>query len=192
MPDEKRCTKCGETKPLTGFYRKDPKRLSAWCKPCQNAYRADWYTKHQRRRPIIPEGQKRCPACTLTLPVDAFDPNAARRDGRQVYCRACWPKYMKGYRKTETSRQSEHGKKSRHRKTPEGRKKFHARIFTMYAIRFGYLVRKPCEACGSPDTKAHHTQYDKPLDGIRWLCDAHHLEAHGGRWDSPGVTPTHD
>lgn len=32
---------------------------------------------------------KTCPRCRNPLPLEAFDPNKARRDGRQVHCRKC-------------------------------------------------------------------------------------------------------
>lgn len=43
----------------------------------------------------------------------------------------------------------------------------------------GRLVRKPCEACGSEKSQAHHDDYSKPLD-VRWFCFKHHREiGHG-------------
>ena len=49
------------------------------------------------------------------------------------------------------------------------------------AIRRRELVRQPCEVCGAADTEGHHDDYSKPLT-VRWLCKAHHLEAHHGRF----------
>jgi hypothetical protein len=47
------------------------------------------------------------------------------------------------------------------------------------AVRYGKLIRKPCEVCGATKRiHAHHDDYDRPLD-VRWLCASHHLEAHG-------------
>lgn len=38
-PSSKRCSKCGETKPLSGFHAKatNPDGLQRWCKDCRNA-----------------------------------------------------------------------------------------------------------------------------------------------------------
>lgn len=48
----KRCSKCGETKPLDQFSRdkrtKDGRRSN--CKGCQRAYYAGWYADNQARR----------------------------------------------------------------------------------------------------------------------------------------------
>lgn len=40
-PDEKRCTRCGDIKPRTGFYRRASSRdgLYSQCKPCHNAHK---------------------------------------------------------------------------------------------------------------------------------------------------------
>ena len=45
------------------------------------------------------------------------------------------------------------------------------------AIGSGRLVKKPCERCGSENSRAHHEDYDKPLDVV-WLCPACHLARH--------------
>ena len=46
-----------------------------------------------------------------------------------------------------------------------------------YALRSGKIVRQPCEVCGCEEVEGHHEDYSKPLE-VRWLCKAHHLEAH--------------
>ncbi len=54
-----------------------------------------------------------------------------------------------------------------------------ARVAVGNALRDGRLVRKPCEACGSEKSQAHHDDYSKPLD-VRWFCFKHHREiGHG-------------
>lgn len=45
------------------------------------------------------------------------------------------------------------------------------------ALKSGKLIRQPCEACGSPDSLAHHEDYEKPLE-VHWLCELHHQERH--------------
>ena len=56
-------------------------------------------------------------------------------------------------------------------------KKVNAREKVASAIRSGLLKQEPCAICGSPNTQAHHEDYNKPLDVI-WLCPKHHREAH--------------
>ncbi len=54
-------------------------------------------------------------------------------------------------------------------------------------MRVGKLKRLSCEQCGSPETEAHHIDYDKPED-IIWLCNNHHREWHI-RHDKVGWRP---
>ncbi len=54
----------------------------------------------------------------------------------------------------------------------------HARVAE--AIKRGLLIRPDlCEQCGrkSKRIRAHHDDYDKPLD-VRWLCDSCHAKEH--------------
>lgn len=52
-----------------------------------------------------------------------------------------------------------------------------ARLTVNNAVRYGRLIKKPCEVCFSPDSEAHHEDYSKPLDVI-WYCPKHHAERH--------------
>lgn len=52
--DERRCPKCGETKPLSGFYvlksGDREGRVQAWCKTCQNKQRRERYERDPKTR----------------------------------------------------------------------------------------------------------------------------------------------
>jgi len=61
---------------------------------------------------------------------------------------------------------------------PRDRFKYHARQMVLQAIRYGELIKKPCEVCNSTENvEAHHDDYRKPLD-VMWLCIRHHDERH--------------
>jgi len=46
------------------------------------------------------------------------------------------------------------------------------------ALKYGRLIKAPCERCGTTEkVEAHHDDYDKPLE-VRWLCFTHHREHH--------------
>ena len=45
MTEEKRCTKCGKTKPITDFHRNGGRRRAS-CKECRNAEAAAWREDH--------------------------------------------------------------------------------------------------------------------------------------------------
>lgn len=79
--------------------------------------------------------------------------------------------YMRAYRQANRERllTYERGRSSLARDDPAKRR---ARKVAWYGKR----TPQPCEVCGSPGQR-HHDDYDKPLE-IRWLCLAHHGEAH--------------
>lgn len=45
------------------------------------------------------------------------------------------------------------------------------------ALKRGLVEQKPCQVCGSPESEAHHENYDRPADVV-WLCRQHHREEH--------------
>lgn len=59
----------------------------------------------------------------------------------------------------------------------ENPEKIKAQKFLRLAIKYGYVVRKPCEVCGNEKSHGHHEDYNKPLD-VQWLCAEHHKEEH--------------
>lgn len=46
------------------------------------------------------------------------------------------------------------------------------------AIRYGKLIRLPCQECGNKKSHAHHNDYSQPLL-IEWLCHKCHWKRHG-------------
>lgn len=46
-----------------------------------------------------------------------------------------------------------------------------------YALKRGILKKKPCVKCGSTNSQAHHSNYNKPLD-VQWLCPQCHAIKH--------------
>ena len=187
---DRKCSLCGQVKGLEEFYLKSggPGGRESACRDCKRLYTRTRYRTRYRRRPVLPEGHKLCRACNRVLPLSDFQKNAGRRDGVQVYCLGCWPKYMRRWRATPAGADAEMAKTKRLRRTPEWRErnrmKNYARVFTQLAVRFGYLTLEPCRVCGGTErVEAHHTQYERPLDGIEWFCQPHHLAAHGGRFN---------
>jgi 5-methylcytosine-specific restriction endonuclease McrA len=80
----KRCTKCGEIKPLNAFNLDKRLRdgLQSDCKACEKDYR-------QARARTLTVTEARCPSCSLTLPASAFAKSRAAPNGLQTTCRAC-------------------------------------------------------------------------------------------------------
>jgi hypothetical protein len=48
-----------------------------------------------------------------------------------------------------------------------------------FALRYGLLVKGPCEVCGTTEgIEGHHEDHSRPLE-VRWLCHNHHASHHG-------------
>lgn len=147
----KTCKKCGETKPLSEYY-KHSKMADGHLNICKDCKRAD-----------------------------AINVRNANIDYYRAYdqSRANNPKRVKAredYAKTAEGIASANAAKTRFsERNPVARK---CTTAVGNAVRDGRLIRMPCEVCGSTDRiHAHHDDYSKPLD-VRWLCPKHHAEWH--------------
>lgn len=89
----KRCSKCGETKPLDdfGINRTSKDGKQRWCKACMN--KATSRTKGNRTGKNTAKAEqsmtKTCPKCGRELPRDAFYPKLEAKDGLQSWCKEC-------------------------------------------------------------------------------------------------------
>lgn len=173
---EKMCGHCKVIKSLELFYpaKNAPNGRHGWCAEC---CRASMRAKRIRKRPLVPAGMKRCPACGEVKALDDFGRNAATSNGARSYCRPCDNAdnrvRQREYVKTDRFRSLQSVRRKKEWKNGKSK----ARQFTLLAVHFGLLVKHPCEQCGSIKVQAHHEDYSKPLD-VRWLCVAHHGEAH--------------
>lgn len=87
---EKRCTKCGETKPLTEFYVKDKRtgRLFSWCKACHLRMAAARYVPAPPRvKPVVTEQE--CIGCGRVLSAKQFHIKNTRTGRRHARCKDC-------------------------------------------------------------------------------------------------------
>lgn len=92
----KRCTKCGETKPRTEFYRSNQALdgLESWCKECRRQasrerYRPIKETVRQRRLSTYRDGLKRCSECGEWKPVAEYHSKLDNWDNLSHRCKAC-------------------------------------------------------------------------------------------------------
>lgn len=99
---EKRCRDCGETKPVTEFWRwaqaKDG--YGVYCRPCGQLRNEQYRARRLEKRglaprtarvkgPQVPEGSKWCRDCGEIKPLDAFPLAKRNADGRTCYCKPC-------------------------------------------------------------------------------------------------------
>lgn len=88
----KKCSKCGETKPVNQFnkHRRKIDGLALWCKPCMREYARRWYAQTPAPPKMrVVDGLKRCPKCGETKPVDQFHKNCKAVDGLTPRCKPC-------------------------------------------------------------------------------------------------------
>lgn len=171
MTAVKTCRGCGESKPVTEFYKR---RQSAdgylnKCKKCA------CFDLRQRRQKNIDK-------------VRAYE-RERRKNGAR--------KYVYKYKKIKlTEKQIAMAKISNARYREKNKDKIRAQWKINHEIRTGRILRQSCEACGAQKAQAHHDDYSKPLD-VRWLCSkchgAHHRnerqknKAMDGQLDAPAI-----
>lgn len=150
MPDDvtKRCTKCGEVKPLSKFYRNRnaPDGRHSWCRSCQ---RPGIEERHDARRAEAAElatlGLRRCTACGEVKPVSEFGRDAGNRDGLHLNCKSCRREERQRLRERnpEKYREAARAGTARYRGRPGNREKMREKDRQRYAAnREEVLERK--------------------------------------------------
>lgn len=162
MPETayKRCSKCGETKPLDSFYRQRARKDGRFphCKACNREQAREWREKNPDRKA---EHQQR---------YRQRHPKKSAEQHRR---------YQRRYHLRYPGKRTEI--RQRHRRSNPLKNQARAKLYR--AVQSG-KIEKPqkCEGCGSapPDPSelhGHHADYSKPLD-VEWLCGECHVERH--------------
>lgn len=120
--------------------------------------------------PVGVPTEKPCTHCRETKPLEDFNRNRSKRDGRQSWCREC---FRTLYRRNPDQREKAKARaKTYYREHPEKKR---AQRKLNYQIESGQMVRGFCEMCGSEKADGHHWKgYDRPLD-VQWLCRSCHI-----------------
>ena len=93
--DQKQCTKCKETKPLSAFPY-ETNHFRADCKDCRN--RHDRERKRNRTPTPYPTvKEKQCLACKEIKPANAFQRRTSNKDGLFRHCKECYDKSYRVY-----------------------------------------------------------------------------------------------
>ncbi len=112
---------------------------------------------------------KKCEACGVDQPLEAFHRTPRNLSLLQSKCRHCQPRYRQGGK-------PERAKKRAWQRNNREKRAAHKAVES--AIARGALVRQPCERCGDAvGINAHHEDYSRHLD-VMWLCHKHHHERH--------------
>jgi hypothetical protein len=146
---------------------------------------------------------KKCFKCLADKDFSEFYRHSKMSDGYLNKCKSCTKKDVHSHRENNLEKIQEYdrrrGLSEKHRESvrkysqtergrilsfeakkrwsDENKKKRKAHQAVQTAVRNGSLVRQPCERCGTPESEAHHEDYDKVLD-VMWLCPEHHAELH--------------
>ena len=90
----------------------------------------------------------------------------------QFKTREDFNKWYSNYRKKESWRvyHAEYNREWRKNNTTFKDK---VRFKVYRALQSGILKKGKCLVCASPDTEAHHDDYEKPLE-VKWFCRKHH------------------
>lgn len=137
------CARCHIVKPPEEFYPYSP----SWCKVCRRDYERG---RRPHKRPQLPLGIKRCPDCTLDLPITAFRPRAS--GGVYAYCRPCELRRNEAGRKRLVKKRKTRGsRRTRHLRGARGP------LGSQWAAWRTTRMRR-CPDCG----------LDKPVATFRW------------------------
>jgi len=100
----KQCRKCGETKSVSEYQRRQDRgnrgNLDPWCKTCRSAYCRMWWEKRKQQRlaateqprsivPSDPPTTKTCSHCHESKSLSDFYADKRYRLGVSGWCRAC-------------------------------------------------------------------------------------------------------
>ena len=97
MPGSKICNRCLVSKSKLDFGRnaKGKDGLDPSCRQC-HCLRAKEKREQNKKHPEIKEcGQKTCSCCKRSLPIQSFQLDRGRSDGRQYSCRECMTKMQR-------------------------------------------------------------------------------------------------
>jgi hypothetical protein len=174
-PDTKTCAKCGETKPVTQFYRDVRARdgRQGRCKACSYAIHRAWVQTNKEHSREYQRVYLR-----------------ATKDHRRAVARAYYQAkpgsfarhhaaYYQANRERQIAYAAQHERAWTQANPGKARLRAHANQAIYRAIKRGKMTRPTtCEECGHERRiEAAHKDYSRPLD-VRWLCRPCHV-----RWD---------
>lgn len=168
---EKRCTRCGETKPVSEFYRRSDsqrgKGAARWqsrCKPCHNIAVEEGRGRRQERPNPAERTEKACSVCGEVKALDEFYRDRREPDGRAWWCKVCTSakRSTPEARAAERERYQRNREKSLKQQREYKRRRYAegyrgavdserraARLKLQAAVRDGRITRPDtCEDCG--------------------------------------------
>lgn len=150
------CKKCGETKPITEFY-KHGDYYATQCKDCAREYSRDYTREHREER------LKYSKEYYHSHKEQAREYKRKWEEKNRGWKNECARKWSREHKEQLLEKQRKYRKKN-----PE---KCRAQSLVNSYVARGKIIRPmQCEVCGKIGrTDAHHEDYTKPLDVI-WVC----------------------
>jgi hypothetical protein len=176
----KKCSRCGEVKFLSDFYKQPRNKDGLWtyCKGCasiENASRRELFgdkvkaiakasrEKHKEHRVAVSKVHyERTKESKLAK-------DKLRRDANPEKAKEQYLAYYQKHRQKvcEATKQ--------YRELNPKKKRAHALV--RQGLQNGTIEKCGCEVCGSEEVQGHHCDYDKPTE-VMWLCAEHHMIWH--------------
>jgi hypothetical protein len=208
-PATKRCTTCGETKPLDAFGLSTQRGRQSLCRPCSAAYSRTWAANNAERRSA--SARKWRAKNVERVRAYRHEYAAAHRDRanelhRQHYAadpdsfKAAIRRWRSAHPEWSKAESDRRWKQANHDRVMASNARWQAanperrRLSTLAreqvraAIKRGDLIRPDtCEECGTAGVtiEAAHADYSRPLE-VRWLCRPCHR-----RWDAADPKTLH-
>lgn len=153
MEREKKCIKCGVSKPLSEYYH-HAQMADGFLGKCKGCCRVDSIAHRNANLEKVKQYDKqRGGQPHRLLARRLYSRTASGKAARKIASRNYYTRH-------------------------EDKRKCH--IALSNAVRDGKIKKEPCVKCGDPKSQGHHEDYSRPLEVI-WLCDKHHKELHRER-----------
>jgi hypothetical protein len=129
---------------------------------------------------------KNCFKCGEDKPLTEYYKHKQMGDGHLNKCKSCTKNDSTNHRNDNIEKIRKYDRNRGNRQSKEYYDEYKAKYpnehkahkLVRKAIFNKWIIKKPCEVCGSEDNvHAHHDNYLEPLS-VRWLCCAHHKQWH--------------
>lgn len=104
--ETKVCSKCGEKKALTEFY-KEKKQADGYNRKCKLCIYPNLGQTEKNRTLLRDKGLKKCSSCKQIKPLEMFNKNKHKYDGLLNYCKSCQKERYKKDREVDKKRKAE-------------------------------------------------------------------------------------
>lgn len=117
---QKQCSKCGETKALSEYFRTNRTKtnpdggISSFCKACNDARNRAYREKRKMEPPRVPTvSELKCTKCLVVKPISEYSPHLLSKHGVRNVCKSCSSDYTNGRHKADPMRKREYYRRNK-------------------------------------------------------------------------------